>query len=339
MPSVDALVGLCRSLDLDTNEILERVAIGVRASLDVSDKGWEELRSGAEELFWEADYGGHWRCTTRCSSGSPMSRRGVRARVVKPGSRSTVRSRYVNAAPCALRRPPPSGRLLSREGMPTLQAEALMVLASLWSHEGLPDVAEPIARRAVDLSSQGGAKLQGQAWNQLAIVLVRAGRPDEAHGALLEARKFARAARDYRNALSIEGHIGSCLMARGRPRKVLRARHRPGAEARRPFGRGALAGGIGGGSSGGGRPRISRSSRPRGVANRQARRPRADGRSRGVDPPRSREAQVPRGDKDRHRVAYLRRLLGRVGHEGFEVVERIKRELLEPSGATEDGSH
>ncbi len=45
-------------------------------------------------------------------------------------------------------------------------------------------------------------------------------------------------------------------------------------------------------------------------------------------------------DEDRHRVAFLRKLFGRVeGHEGLAFVERIQRELIEPARATEELDH
>ena len=220
LPGLETLVSLARVLHIDPAEVLEQVDIAhpPEVGVDVSDMSPRDLLRRAEERFWAADFRGALALL------EAMSDRLLLDPTVEDRERRRLLARMQINRSCCLRqcgalraaRSAAERAMEHAEGVPELQAEGSMLLASLYSQEGLGEMARAAADLAVRLAGSGGPKLRGQVWSQRGNVLFRAGDAEQARRAFIQARKFALEADDRHNVASLEGNIGACLMDLGR---------------------------------------------------------------------------------------------------------------------------
>jgi transcriptional regulator with XRE-family HTH domain len=343
LPSLETLVALARALHVDPADVLERVEVAATATVELTALAPRELRRRAEDLLWAGDprgtlpiYDALIRRIVLDPPPDAGEARLAEATIEIERARALRRCGAPRLSETAARR----AVELSREA-PAAQAEALVVLASLHSSEGLSELARITAEKAVALAEHGGAGLRSLAWSALGNVLLRAALPEQARQALLEARKHALAARDHRDALGIEGAIGVCLVrlgrhtqARERFRKAIELARKHGDPAAEAvwlveLGEAALAEERPDPADGHARAAL-RLARP---ADQLVTIFRAEWLRHRVELRRSPEST------DRHRIAYLRKLYTRIrGHEGIAAIAEFEDAVLGAGGRPNERS-
>ncbi|MCP3977853.1 MAG: helix-turn-helix transcriptional regulator [bacterium] len=224
LPTLPVLVSLSKALHIDPAEVLEQVSVETTTPFDVEGLGVETALAKAEALFWAGDYraalsmfGSTLEILHRDESLEDNKSRRIRAKIEVNRATALRQISALRAATASARR----AIEFSRE-FPDYQAEAYMVLASLDSHQGLLELAELHAEKSISLAENGNAKLRGKAWSQMANVLFRMDRFEQARHAFLEARKLALEAGDVRDQASTEGNVGACLAMLDQPEQALR---------------------------------------------------------------------------------------------------------------------
>jgi len=199
-------------------EVLERVGLSTTAPVDLTDHSHEQLRQQAEQFFWAGDYrralsvyDAMYQRVLLEPPGDPEEATRMEARIEINRAVTLRQCSALQASEASAKR-----AVELAKNVPDLQAEAFIVLASLYSHLGMLEFAELAAGRALALTRDGEPGLLGQAWNQMGNTLQRAHRFDESREAFLEARKLAIRTREHRLHVKAEGNIGSCLLAIGR---------------------------------------------------------------------------------------------------------------------------
>lgn len=342
LPGLEALLSITAVLHVEPAEIFERIKLqGAAAPVDLSGVSVEDLRRRAEQLFWSGDY------RSALTVYDTVLERLVLDPPVEPDARRRAEARIeidraVTYRECsALRAAEASAKRAVQlaRGMSDLQAEAYMVLASLHSHEGFLDLASIEIERAASLAVNEGPRLQGQTWMQKGNILHRLKEYEEARQAFLQARRFALSARDYHDLVRIEGNIGACLFDLGRHAAAgkqfikavdLARKHAdPAMEASWlvELGRLALHGGA-----------LDDADRYASAALRIAK-------------PSEQVLTIFRAvwlqhliaerrnpaDRDRHRLAHLKRLYVRVrNHQGLDVIQEFTRTVLGASASQGD---
>lgn len=218
LPGLETLVSMSRVLHLDATEVLERVDLSLKTTLDLTGVTHDELRRRAEKYFWAADYrsalavyNAMFERLLLDPPEDPRERDRLQARIEVNRAVTLRQCSALKAARAAVER----ALELARDH-PSQQAEAYMVLASIHSHEGKSELAFHMADLATQLAESGDAKLRGQAWSQKGNVLNRIGKYEEARQAFLHARKFILEAGGVHELIRAEGNIGTCLMELGR---------------------------------------------------------------------------------------------------------------------------
>ena len=218
LPGLEALISLSRALNIDTQEILERVDLTRTAPADLQDRTIDELHALGNRYFWNADYRLALAVYAvlierleREPSEDEEQTRVLRARIEINRAVALRRSKALKTAQTSAQR----AVELSRE-FPELLPRAYVVLASVLSQKGFHLLARDAAERAVILAETLGPEQGGLAWNQQGNVLYRAGEIDTALRAFLRARPLVAQAGDRHHQIKIEGNIGSCMMELGR---------------------------------------------------------------------------------------------------------------------------
>lgn len=237
MPGVDTLLSLTSVLYIEPMEVLERINLATKVPVDLTGFSLEDLSRKAEEHFWAGDYrmalATYDAMFERFALDPPKDlaeRARVHARIEINRAVAMRRCGALNAARSAAER-----AIERTEAIPTLRAEAYMVLASALGQMGSFALAEDATERAVQLAAAGDAILQGRAWNQKGSVLHRARKFKEARDALLTARQMLAKTRDYYHRIRIEGNIGECLMDLGQTKQA-RTRFTRAIELARKYG-------------------------------------------------------------------------------------------------------
>lgn len=341
LPGLEALVSLSGVLNVEPLEVLERVRLANAVPVDVTGLSWDELNARAEGFFWAGNYRSALAVYDAMFDRTlldPAEDLSVRARCqARVEINRAVALRRCSALRAGMASAQRAVQLA--KGLPELQAEAYMVLASLLSHEGLLVLAEDAVARAVALSRAGGPKLRGQALTQKGDVLFRAGEFEEARLAFLAAQELAGEARDDHNLVKLEGNIGACLMDLGR-RKQARSHFVRAVElARKHTDPASEAFWL---------VELGR------LALEEGHLDEADGYARAalrIAKPAEHDLTIFRAewlthlvvvrrrpdDADRHRIAYLNKLYPRVReHRSFDAVREFKAQVLDIVPGTEE---
>ncbi len=332
LPGLEVLTSLSEVLHVDPTEVLDLIKVQ-SPPVDLSGVTRKELTRQAEESFWAGDYRRalatydailHHLLLDPPEDENEQVR--VRAKVEIDRANTLRQCSALRAARAAAER---ATQLAS--GIGDLQSQAYMILASLYSYEGLLALAQDAADRAVALVQGGSPRLLGLAWDQKGNILYRVKKFEEARDAFLRAREFAEEGQDHRTVASAEGNAGACLAALGRKsgaRKhfntavnMARKHGDPAAEAfwLLELGRLALSEGT-----------LDEADRYVGDALRIARpSDRVLTIFRAVWLQRQGVRRRGGKDPDRHRQAFLRKLYTRVKvHKGVDEIEEFEREFL-----------
>lgn len=222
LPSLDVFVSLARVLHVDPVEALERLDLDAGVPVDVTGRSLADLERRAGEHFWATNYRSalafYDAMLDRLLLDPPddeQEHRRVHARIEVSRAVTLRQCSALRAAEAAIKR----AAQLS-DGLPEIQAETYMVLASLHSHEGIFVLARLEVEKAVELSAAGPPKLQGQTWSQKGNVLFRMGDHEGARQAFLQARKYSLEAEDHHNVTSVEANLGACLLKLGSPEQA-----------------------------------------------------------------------------------------------------------------------
>ena len=217
LPSIEAVVSLSRVLHVESAEIIERVDLAMAVPIDLTGLSVDDLENRAEKLFLSGDYRNaltvYDGMIERLALDPPRDEMQRVRRLAKVEITRASALRRLSALKAARACAERATELA--QDIPELRAEAYMVLASLHSHEGLHGLALDAAKRAIELSEAGSAKLKGHTWSQKGAVLHRARDFGAGREAYLHARKHALAAQDHRRLIVIEGGLGGCLIGLG----------------------------------------------------------------------------------------------------------------------------
>ncbi len=218
LPNLESLVSLSRVLHLDPSEVLERVEITNAVPVDVTGVTYEELAGKAERFYWARDFRSALGVYDAMLGHMALAPAEDKVERNRRHSKIEINRAVVLRQLSALKAAEASAKRAVdlSSAFPEFQAEAYMVLASLYSHDGLLTLALDTIDRAVILAADANDRLKGQTLSQKGNVLHRSGKYAEARQVFLEARKFALRAGDHHNIIGLEGNIGSCLLELGR---------------------------------------------------------------------------------------------------------------------------
>lgn len=234
LPGLEVLLSLSRVLNIEPTEVLERVNLHMTQPVNLTGVTRDELFCRAEEFFWAGDY------RKALATYDAM----VEQLILDPPASSEERARLyarieVNRAAalrrcCALSaaRAAAERAVSLSDGMPALQAEAYVVLATLLVQTGRLHFAQDAAEHAVRLSEESAS--HGLAWIVKGEALFASERFKEARDAFLEARKLVRKARDHKHMINVEGNLGASLIGLGQGKQA-RARFAKAVELARKY--------------------------------------------------------------------------------------------------------
>ncbi len=222
LPSIDALVSIARALQLDPKELVELVDVA-KAAPDVAGLAPAEILQLGNDCFWQGDYRGAVSYYTVLSQEldneprlSPDSRR-MHCRVQINQAVALARLQALRAAKTLAER-----AVEAASEMPDLQADALMILSSIYSQEGLIELSLLAVGRALELAADGPEQTRGRAHIQKGAILYLAKRYDEACQEFSVARRIATKTGDVHHVIRAEGNIGSCYAKLGKNREATR---------------------------------------------------------------------------------------------------------------------
>ncbi len=219
LPGLEVLVSLSRVLQLDPSEVLELVELQSAQPVDLTGISRAELGRRAEEAFWAGDF-------RRALSTYDAV---LQHLVLDPPANEPERLRLqvrneVNRAAtlrrlCALSASRAAAERAIAQGgrFPELQAEAYEVLATVLIESGKLEFARDAADHAIRLSSKCEPRVRGMAWLNKGQVCFEDGDHEGARVAFLEARKLFAEAFAHTHLIHVEGNIGSCLLEQKKP--------------------------------------------------------------------------------------------------------------------------
>ena len=141
---------------------------------------------------------------------------------------------YAAAAPRTLPGPAVERAISLTDDEPEYQCQAYVVLAALLIQLGCLPLARDAANRAVQLSENTSIQTQGWAWIEQGEALAASGKFAEARSAFLEAGRRVREAGDRNHEINVEGNIGWCVECMG-DRQRARTRYRKAIELARSY--------------------------------------------------------------------------------------------------------
>lgn len=336
LPGLEILVSLSEVLYVDPAEILDLVKIKSAQPVDLTGLTREDLATQAEEYFWAGDYRralATYDAILHHLALDPPKDAGERTRLT---ARHEINRAATLRRCCALTaaRAAAERAVTFSAGIPDLQAEGYVVLATVLSDSGRLLFARDAIEHALRLSSTCGPRTRGMAWTQKGGICYQSGEIEEAQTAYVEARKLFLEAGDQRHLVHIEGNLGSCLLAQGKPEHA-RERFAAAVDLARKNGEPALE--------------ASFLTELGGVAFLKGDLERADGYAEAalrIAKPADHVLTIFRAEwlrhkvasrrspkaSDRHRLAYLRRLYGRLGeHRGVDTVREFETAAIDPS--------
>ena len=331
LPGLEVLLTLSQVLHIAPTEVLERLELARARSIETAGLSWDELDRKASESFWAGDPRTAVACyeaMLRMLQQDPPPDDRQRTRLVattelRRGS-ALRRCGATAAARAGIER-----AIAIADGIPEIQVEGYLVLTALLIQLGCLPLARDAAARSVELADEcGTAKLRGWAWIEKGQVLHASGRPAEALDAFRQAREWVREAEDHAHAVKVEGNIGACFCDLGRYEQA-RRRYLDAVELARKHRQPA--------SEAFWLLEVGR------VGYLQERLDQADSYAQAslrIAKPKEllltcfrgewlrhlvQRARHP-GDRDRHRVAYLKKLFVRLEeHRGIEEIQEFKR--------------
>jgi tetratricopeptide (TPR) repeat protein len=225
LPGLEALLTLSQALHVSPAEVLERLELARVEPVETGGRTFDELDRLASECFWAGDVRRAAACyeaMLRLLCEEPPADAAERARrtaliELRRGA-ALRRCGATTAARAAIEQ-----AITRSEGMPEIQAQAYLLLAALLVQLGRLPLARDATERAIALASPlDDVKLRGWCWIERGEVLAASGDPARAREAFLRARRDVRLARDFRHAIKVEGNLGHCLDALGRPAQARR---------------------------------------------------------------------------------------------------------------------
>lgn len=333
LPGLEVLVSLSEVLYVDPAEILDLVKIRTAQPVELTGVTREDLATQAEKYFWAGDYRRALATYDAILHHLALDP----PRDAYERTRLTTRHEINRAATlrrcCALTaaRAAAERAVSLARGVPDLQSEAYVALASVLSDGGRLLFARDAVEHAVRLSSSCGPRTRGMAWNEKGGVCYQSGEYEAAQTAYIEARRLFLEAGDQRHLVHIEGNLGSCLLAEGKTEHA-RERFAAAVDLARKSGEPALE--------------ASFLIELGGVAFLKGEFEKADGYAEAalrIAKPADHVLTIFRAEwlrhkvasgrspeaPDRHRLAYLRRLHGRLGeHRGVDVVREFEVALI-----------
>ena len=222
LPGIDALVSLARALQLDPKELVELVDVA-KAAPDVRGLAPSEILQLGDDCFWQGDYRGAVSYYTVLSqeldgeTKPTAETRRMRCRVRINQAVALARLQALRAAKSVAER-----AVEEASTTPDLQADALLILSSIYSQEGLIDLGLLAVGRAEQLAGEGADRLNGRVRVQKGAILYLAKRYEDARQEFLIAKKLASAAGDFHHVIRAEGNIGACYAKLGKNREATR---------------------------------------------------------------------------------------------------------------------
>ena len=220
LPGLVTLIGLSQALHLDPIEAIERVKTASQAPIDLTGLSHGDLDRRASDLFWAGDYREALACYDAMLERlvlDPPTQPGERRRLEgEVNLRRAATMRRLGAYKAA--RTTVERAIAVSESWPEIQANAYCVLATLHAQSGNPPLAHDAAERATALAKKCGAEVESRALCAKGRILFQAGRFEQAHESYSQARGAARKCGDEIQLVHIEGDIGLCLQALGRPK-------------------------------------------------------------------------------------------------------------------------
>lgn len=216
LPGLETFVALSCALHVNPMEVLERVDLAAKLPLDITELPPEELRSRAEDYFWAGDYRSALAAYDAMRDQLLLDPPQQHAELSRRHARIEINRAAALRRCCALSaaRTAAERAIALADGIPELQAEAYVVLATVLVQSGLLPFAQDAAEHAVRLSI--GQPAHGLAWIVKGETFFALRRFEDARAAFSLARKLVRQARDRKHAINVEGNLGASLLGLGR---------------------------------------------------------------------------------------------------------------------------
>jgi len=221
-PGLEAMLALSNVLHIDPKELIERARLTAVVPVDVSGLSEEELEQRASQFFWAGDFSKalsvydamvHKLALEGPRQAEAPEAPEALARLATLEVRRATTLKRIGALISAIAS---TERAISLStGIPTIQAEAYIVLADLQAQRGHLPLAKDAAERAIELAAQFNPERLSWAYMVQGKVQYLSGEFGAAKQSFLDARSQAEAHADPRHLSHIAGDIGNCCMALG----------------------------------------------------------------------------------------------------------------------------